>query len=225
MTQRRPLAERKVQARSDYTRQRVLEAAIAEFASRGMDGASTRRIATLAEVQQALVGYHFGSKQDLWRATLQAVIRGLVEPIELRAAGLKGVDPSTVLRLLLRDMLTWLLEHPLHYRLLLQAAGDAGDDYYELAASDLRPHVLRITALIGEAQENGQFISGDPCLLYYMLLGCAANRSQLEREHEIVCGEDAALSDFGTAHIDACLALFFGKEIPDPKRKRSAPAL
>lgn len=219
MPQRKPLSERKVQARGDYTRQRVLDAAIAEFAWRGMDGASTRRIAVKAEVPQPLVGYHFGTKQELWRATLEAVMREMVEPIAQREADLQDVDAASRLRLLLTDMFTWLTRNPQHYRLVVRAASDAGRDYCELAGSLLRQHVLRMTSLIEQAQAAGRFVAGDPCLLYYMLLGCVANRSQLEKEHEIVCGPGAVLTDCGAQHIDASLALFFGEPLPASPRE------
>lgn len=218
MPQRKPLSERKVQPRGDFTRQRVLDAAIVEFASHGMDGASTRRIAFTAEVPQPLVGYHFGTKRELWRAALEAVMREMVEPIAQREIELQDLDAAKRLRLLLSDMFTWLTRKPHQYRLLLRAASDAGRDYCELAASLIRPHVLRIIALIEQAQATGQFVTGDPCLLYYMLLGCVANRSQLEKEHEIVCETDAVLTECGAQHIDASLALFFREPLPVSSR-------
>lgn len=50
------------------TKSRILDAAQAEFSSLGFDGASIRGIAEKASVQLASVRYHFGSKDDLWRA-------------------------------------------------------------------------------------------------------------------------------------------------------------
>jgi TetR/AcrR family transcriptional regulator len=51
-------------------RQRILEAAAHEFAVHGFEGASTRTIAQRSEVHQAQIGYHVGSKDELWRATV-----------------------------------------------------------------------------------------------------------------------------------------------------------
>lgn len=54
-------------ARAD-TKARILDAAQAEFSSLGFDGASIRGIAQKADVQIAAIRYHFGSKEDLFRA-------------------------------------------------------------------------------------------------------------------------------------------------------------
>lgn len=51
---------------------RILEAAMAEFAERGYTGASLRSIAARVGVTAALVNYHFGSKEKLAAAVVEA---------------------------------------------------------------------------------------------------------------------------------------------------------
>ncbi|MGH1505608.1 MAG: helix-turn-helix domain-containing protein, partial [Acidimicrobiales bacterium] len=48
---------------ADETRARILAAAVEVFAERSFDGASTREIASRAEVTQPLLNYHFQSKE------------------------------------------------------------------------------------------------------------------------------------------------------------------
>ncbi len=52
------------------TRQRILDVAEAFFSERGYDGASIRDMATGAHVQAAAIGYHYGSKTDLFSAVV-----------------------------------------------------------------------------------------------------------------------------------------------------------
>src|SRR4051812_44844115 len=54
------------------TREAILEAARKAFAERGFDGASIRGIAGSAGVDPALVHHYFGTKDQLFLATIQA---------------------------------------------------------------------------------------------------------------------------------------------------------
>jgi AcrR family transcriptional regulator len=65
----RPVAPpRRSGARSLPTRERILDAAERLFAQRGFHGVSIRDVTGAAEVDVALVNYHFGSKQGLLEA-------------------------------------------------------------------------------------------------------------------------------------------------------------
>jgi TetR/AcrR family transcriptional regulator len=57
--------------RSAETRTRILESALAEFASMGLAGARTERIAAAAGVNKALLYYYFESKDKLYEAALE----------------------------------------------------------------------------------------------------------------------------------------------------------
>ena len=53
-------------------KRRLIEAATLLFAERGFDGVGIRDIATKAQANSAMVAYHFGSKEGLYRAALRA---------------------------------------------------------------------------------------------------------------------------------------------------------
>lgn len=66
-------------------RERILAAAIAEFADAGYDSATVRAIAARAEVDAALVHHYFGTKADLFAEVLGFPLRPDVEvPLILR---------------------------------------------------------------------------------------------------------------------------------------------
>jgi AcrR family transcriptional regulator len=62
---------------SEPARERLLTAALALFAQRGFEGASTHEIARLARAPQGLVRHHFGGKEGLWRETVTAGLDAL----------------------------------------------------------------------------------------------------------------------------------------------------
>ncbi len=63
----------------DATRSALLRAAFAEFAAHGFAGARIDRIATAAECSAGLVYTYFGSKEDLFTATLDSLIEAVLE--------------------------------------------------------------------------------------------------------------------------------------------------
>ena len=68
----------KVTRVSKATREKIIKAASRAFALNGYEGASIRTIVAEADVNQAAINYHFGSKEGLYRAVLQAAVRALM---------------------------------------------------------------------------------------------------------------------------------------------------
>lgn len=82
------------------TREAILAAARAAFAERGFDAASIRAIATAAGVDPALVHHYFGTKEELFRSTMNVPI----DPAELLPRVLAG-GPDGVGQRLVRTFL------------------------------------------------------------------------------------------------------------------------
>jgi len=64
---------RRTPGRGDQTREALLVAALEIFGRDGFHAASTRAIADLAGVNQALIAYHFGGKEGLYLAVFESV--------------------------------------------------------------------------------------------------------------------------------------------------------
>lgn len=70
---------------SKATREKIIKAASDAFARNGYEGASIRTIVAEADVNQAAISYHFGSKEGLYRAVLQAALLALMKDRRLPA--------------------------------------------------------------------------------------------------------------------------------------------
>jgi AcrR family transcriptional regulator len=68
----------KVTRVSKATRERIIKAASRAFALNGYEGASIRTIVAEADVNQAAINYHFGSKEGLYRAVLETALNALM---------------------------------------------------------------------------------------------------------------------------------------------------
>ena len=75
-----------------------MEAALAIYAARGFEGATTRAIAERAGVALAALPYHFETKEALWRAAADRIFGLLRERFEGLLRGLEGVDVRERLR-------------------------------------------------------------------------------------------------------------------------------
>jgi len=84
-----PVAERKS---AEERREEILEAALVEFAAHGLYGGSTETIAKAVGISQPYVFRLFGTKKQLFTATIERCMRGTLEMMQSAAAGLKGEE-------------------------------------------------------------------------------------------------------------------------------------
>ena len=68
-----PLPGSEAEGEGNASRAAILAAARGEFSARGLSGARVKTIAERAGVNKQLIYYYFGSKDDLYRAALEAV--------------------------------------------------------------------------------------------------------------------------------------------------------
>jgi AcrR family transcriptional regulator len=73
-------------------RDEILEAALVEFAAHGLDGGSTEAIAKAAGISQPYVFRLFGTKKQLFMATVERCLRGTLEMMHTASAGLTGEE-------------------------------------------------------------------------------------------------------------------------------------
>jgi len=104
---------------SKITRDMILQAALREFAEQGYEGATTASIARRVGVTQPLVHYHFGSKEALWRATVDSLFVRLADRIASSERDVEGMGPAARLVTLTYDFIDFLVEHPELARLLV----------------------------------------------------------------------------------------------------------
>jgi len=77
---------------AEERREAVLEAAMAEFAARGLEGGSTEAIARAVGISQPYVFRLFRTKKELFIATIERCLRGTLEMMRTASAGLKGEE-------------------------------------------------------------------------------------------------------------------------------------
>src|SRR3954465_4055839 len=77
---------------AEERRDEILDAALVEFAQRGLHGASTDEIAKRAGISQPYVFRLFGSKKDLFKAAVARCFRETLELFQRAAEGKRGEE-------------------------------------------------------------------------------------------------------------------------------------
>jgi AcrR family transcriptional regulator len=77
---------------AEERRDDILDAALEEFAERGLHGASTEAIAKRAGISQPYVFRLFGSKKDLFKASTARCLRETLETFQRAAEGKRGQE-------------------------------------------------------------------------------------------------------------------------------------
>jgi AcrR family transcriptional regulator len=140
-------------------REDILDAAIAEFALKGLHGASTEEIARLAGISQPYVFRLFGTKKELYIAGVARCFRQTLELMQRAAEGKRGEE---ALHAIGEAYGTLLESDRLYLRAQMQAYAACEDP--EICAvvragfGDLVTYVERVSGV--ESRELALFFSG-----------------------------------------------------------------
>jgi TetR/AcrR family transcriptional regulator len=199
---RSPVPEER-QRDPDRTRQRILDAAAAEFGAHGYAGARIRAIAARAGVNQQLVSYYFDGKQGLYQAMSQ----------QWQQRQRELAPPGTAMPEQLRRYALEVLRSPESVRVFawsgLQYTGPDGDPDGASRTRLLTESVDEVRAL----QQSGRLPAEvDPACLLVMLMAAAMATTTLPHVIEGVCGADPGSPEFVEHFADqvAILARLIG---------------
>src|SRR5256884_8845530 len=77
---------------AEERREQILEAALAEFAANELEGGSTEAIAKAVGISQPYVFRLFGTKKELFMATIERCMLGTLQMFRTASAGLQGEE-------------------------------------------------------------------------------------------------------------------------------------
>ena len=200
------------QARSTATRTALLDAALAEFAAHGFEGASTRSIATAAGTHQPQINYHFESKDELWRAAVDHLFDLVASAVgrHLRATPSATDDRQRFARRI-RAFVRAVAEFPELNQIMVQEATIDSDRLRWIVEHHTRPWFETVIADWRALRRAGAVPDVDEVVLYYSLVG-AASLAYVNAPEARLLGHDTSSPAFIESHAEALVTLFLGAE-------------
>jgi AcrR family transcriptional regulator len=180
--------KRAEQQRSVETRAAILDAAIAEFAERGFEGASIRAIADRLDLQHPLITYHYRSKDILWRAAAEHAFAQIRTAWDILPPEGSELSPLVRLRQEYTALFRYTVAFPEFHRFMRQEALTNNPRLKWLAETVLAPLLARLLPQIIEAQKRGLLPAVDPILFHYMMVSLTAALSEFGPEMQVTSG-------------------------------------
>ncbi len=170
--------------RAAATRQRILDAALAEFAEKGLAGSRVDEIADRAGANKRMLYAHFGSKEELWMVVLERAYAA--KRAEEREVEVQHLPPAEAMARLVAFNLRYTARHPEFVALLNQE--NLHQAAYLRRSEDVpalySPIVDALRGVLARGVAAGVFRQGvDPMQLYISILALGhfyvANRHTL----------------------------------------------
>jgi TetR/AcrR family transcriptional regulator len=184
----------------EHTCRKILDAAVAVFASQGFEGASTRTIAEAADVTQGLLTYHFPSKDELWRAAAERIFALVDEQVIQPTADLpSGTDAETG-RESIKLYVRFVAEHPEMFQFMVDAQADPDGRSPWLVETYLRPLYEQFERRMVEF--NPAVVAEQVPHVFYVMVGAGSAVFALKDEAMRLSGLDVASPASIEAHAD-----------------------
>ena len=144
---------------AEARREEILDAAMEEFALRGLEGGSTEAIARLAGISQPYVFRLFGTKKELFKASVARCLRETLEIFQRAAEGKRGEEALQAIG----DAYTELLSDRIRLQAQLQAYAACTDpevcEVVRAGYGDLVTYVERVSG-VGPEEISRFFAAG-----------------------------------------------------------------
>ena len=205
------------------TRAAIVEAARAEFAARGFDGATVDRIAAHAGVNKAMLYYHFDSKAALYRE----ILRDLFGAVGGSVAAVRqaGGPPADQVRRFIEAVAREALARPHFPAIWLREVAEGGRHLDASIVSEMRRVVDTLAAILADGHASGAFVDAHPLItqvtIVAPLLFFVASAALRERvSHLVPATFQAAGLDAMVTHVQrVTLAML----TPPPAARPASP--
>jgi AcrR family transcriptional regulator len=203
---------------AERTRSAIVGAALFLFAERGFEGVSLRDIAQEAGTTHGLIRHHFGSKEGVWRAVVDAAdgeyVAALMPILSEVESDRERGDPVGTASMVVRGIVMVSARHPEIVRLLVHESTRGGERLDYILERLGAPRRLLAPVLAG-LHRQGLLRRFDADTFFLFLLTAGAMPFALPALTGILLGEETPLREEGARqYADRLTATLFGGQVP-----------
>jgi TetR/AcrR family transcriptional regulator len=143
-------------AKSASSKVRLLEAAIELFAASGFEGVSTGDVASRAGYSQAIIHYHFGSKDELWREAMTHLLRDLDARFPLDVKELSDLQPLDRLKVVVRRFIALSAHSTALTSILARETLSDGERLKWLVSRHFQKRIDFLEKIVAELMRTGE---------------------------------------------------------------------
>jgi TetR/AcrR family transcriptional regulator len=218
---------RKASANSNEVRERILDAALQTFSEKGFDGATTRQIASRANVPLGLLRYYFGGKLKLWQAAVDQAFgeirSGLDATTFAPRLATEDSDPVAAIRVGIRTHIHFVAKNPEFVRLMHDEGRRRGPRMRWLVDRHVKPLFERLVPIMVHLQELGRLPKDiAPLHFAYSLIGAIDVIFHQAEECRRVTGVDPTDPAAVDAHSRAVEFMLLGSPTDIPNTEPAA---
>ncbi|MFM0088280.1 TetR/AcrR family transcriptional regulator [Paraburkholderia sediminicola] len=169
--------KRAEQQRAQETRSAILNAALAEFATKGFEAASIRSIADRIGLQHPLITYHYRSKDVLWQAVAEFVFERIRHEWDANLTDTPPAMAADRVKLVYRSLFRFTVGFPQFHRFMLQEFLVYSPRLQWLADTVLKPLINWLIPQIRAAQDENTLPKVEPILLHYLMISLTSTLS------------------------------------------------
>lgn len=210
-------ARKPLQARAEATRARILDVARHHFADRGFEAANTRDIANDADASHAMIRYHFGTKDNLWREAVADMFERLRAELGFENGTPPELDTIDGYREFLRRYIYYCAKHPEHARIMISESVRGGERLHWMVENFIQPGHAVYAGPTRKHMEEGRLPNAWHPSLIFMITSICQMPFVLAAEARELYGVDMLSDAAIEAHIDSVFAFL----LRDPSRKRA----
>ena len=207
------LKELKSKSKDLATEERLIKAARHLFARKGFAASSVKEIAEAADVNVALVSYHFGGKEGLYHACFNSFVDDWTNFLESKILRpTSNEDFRFRLRLLVEYMIDDNLKNPDNCKIMQREVegGDGQSDASEVFQKIAARFFELVTGFIRSAQKQWYLRSDlnamDICITFFGGIQHALRKNDLRTK---MFGENLADQKIRDRYVNTTLEMFF----------------